>query len=69
MAADKTFEQYEQIASASVGRVTAEPVFHLIGGQRVANVDGATFTNSSPVDGSALATVASGDAADVDAAA
>jgi len=69
VAADKTFEQYEQIASTSVGRVTEEPVLHLIGGQRVASVDGAMFTNSSPVDGSSLSTVASGGAADIDAAA
>ena len=41
---------------------------HLIGGTHAHSVSAATFTTESPVDGSTMATVARGDAADVDRA-
>ena len=69
MAADRSFDEYHRIAEAALGRVTDQSLTHLIGGERVASVSGATFENSSPVDGGSLGTVASGGAADVGAAA
>ena len=42
---------------------------HLVGGVHVPSASGATFANTSPIDESSLGLVASGDAADVDAAA
>ena len=68
MAADKTFEAYEAIAADSLERVTTQPVQHFIGGQRRSSADGATFDNTSPVDGRPLGTISSASAADIDAA-
>ena len=69
MAADKTFEAYEAIAGESLARVTAQPVQHLIGGERRSSLGGSTFENTSPVDRRPLGTIASASAADIDAAA
>ena len=69
MAADKTFDEYQAIALAAVERFEGSPLQHLIGGVPAASVSGQTFENHSPVDSSLLGLVASGNAADVDAAA
>ena len=69
MAADKTFDEYQAIALAAVERFEGSPLQHLIGGVPAASVSGETFENHSPVDSSLLGLVASGNAADVDAAA
>lgn len=69
MAATKTFSQYQTIAESAVARFSEAPLLHLINGVPTASVSGETFDNHSPVDAALLGTVASGDAADVDAAA
>ena len=69
MAATKTFEEYRTIAERAVAAVTSAPLRHVVGGRSVESVSGETFVNHSPVDGARLGEVASGDAADVDAAA
>jgi len=69
MAADKTFDEYQTIATAALGRYADAPLLHFIGGAPTASVSGETFVNHSPVDSMRLGEVASGDAADVDAAA
>jgi len=69
MAADKTFDEYRSIAARSLARFSDAPLLHLVGGERVPSEDGATFDNHSPIDGMPIGTVASGGAADVDAAA
>jgi len=69
MATDKTFDEYRAIADDALSRVTESALTHFIGGERVESTSGETFENHSPVDGSRLGSVASGDAADVDAAA
>ncbi len=48
--------------------MAGEPVLHVIGGERVASVDGATFTTTDPHDGSTIAEVARGSEADADRA-
>lgn len=69
MAANKTFDEYQRIASASLERFADAPLLHFIGGMPTASVSGETFVNLSPVDAMRLGDVASGDATDVDAAA
>jgi 5-carboxymethyl-2-hydroxymuconic-semialdehyde dehydrogenase len=69
MAADKTFDQYQAIASAAVARFKDSSLQHLIGGVSASSLNSETFENYSPVDSSLLGSVASGNAADVDAAA
>ena len=50
-------------------RLAADGVGHWIGGKRAESTSGATFETHSPVDGSLIAKVAKGDAADIAAAA
>jgi 5-carboxymethyl-2-hydroxymuconic-semialdehyde dehydrogenase len=69
MAADKTFEQYRTIATSQLGRFADAPLPHFIDGRPAPSVSGETFENHSPVDSTRLGDVASGDAADIDAAA
>ena len=56
-------------AGLELARFTERAALHLIDGEPPPSADGATFTHTSPVDGTALGEVAAGDAADVDAAA
>ncbi|HWB45477.1 MAG TPA: 5-carboxymethyl-2-hydroxymuconate semialdehyde dehydrogenase [Hyphomicrobiaceae bacterium] len=56
-------------AERYLAQFKATPVAHFIGGERVGARSGKTFETLSPVDNTALATVAAGDAADIDAAA
>lgn len=69
MAAAGTYEQNLATAAEFMPRFVDAPLLHLIGGQKVASVSGETFTNNSPIDGRNLGEVASGDSADIDAAA
>src|ERR1700758_5500161 len=50
-------------------RLKAEGIAHMIGGRSVPSISGATFETTSPVDGAVLATVARGNAEDIDRAA
>ena len=68
MAASKTFEEYQALATEQVRRFADAPLLHFIDGRHAASVSGETFDNHSPVDSMLLGTVASGDAADIDAA-
>ena len=63
MAADRPFEEYEAIADASLRRFADAPLGHVIAGARVGSESGATFENTSPVDGRLLCAVAAGAAA------
>lgn len=65
MTAAGTFEENLQAAARELAPFAAGPTGHLIGGEWCASRSGATFTSTSPVDGSVLADVASGDEADV----
>lgn len=56
-------------AKTYLARFAAEPVAHFIDGEPRASVAGETFQTHSPIDGARLANVASGGAADVEAAA
>src|SRR6202045_4742078 len=47
----------------------ADGIGHMIGGEAVASISGATFETTSPIDGAVLATVARGNAEDIDRAA
>ncbi|MBT4983903.1 MAG: 5-carboxymethyl-2-hydroxymuconate semialdehyde dehydrogenase [Ilumatobacter sp.] len=69
MAADKTFDDYRALAAASIRPFADAPLLHFIDGRPAASASGETFENNSPVDATLLGSVASGDAADIDAAA
>ena len=69
MSASGTFEQHQATAQEALKRFAAVPLHHLVGGESVASASGLTFENTSPIDGTRLGDVASGDADDVDAAA
>lgn len=64
-----TYEENLASADTHLARFRTSPLAHLIGGEAVSSASGATFANTSPVDGAHLGDVASGDAADIDAAA
>jgi len=66
---DDRFATNRRLADGYLAPFAGAPVEHLIGGEPVTSVSGATFENTSPVDGRGLGDVASGDAADIDAAA
>ena len=69
MATAASFEENLAAAGRHLARFASEPTPHLIGGVPVPSVSGETFANASPVDGMHLTDVASGDSADVAAAA
>ena len=69
MAATKTYDEYTELAKRQLRRFADAPLLHFIGGAPVASASGELFDNRSPVDSMLLGTVASGAAADVDAAA
>src|SRR5581483_7104815 len=56
-------------AAPLLARLKADGIGHMIDGQTVPSISGATFETRSPVDGSVLAKVARGNAEDVDRAA
>jgi 5-carboxymethyl-2-hydroxymuconic-semialdehyde dehydrogenase len=56
-------------AERALAQFGGAPVRHLIAGEAVGSRSGRTFDTLSPVDNAVLATVAAGDAADIDAAA
>jgi len=64
-----TFEENQAAATDHLRRFAEQPLLHLIAGHHVASASGETFANQSPIDGMHLGEVASGDAADIDAAA
>ncbi len=64
-----TYEENQAAAARHLARFTEQLMPHIINGEQVASVDGTSFANQSPIDGSDLGEIAAGDAADVDAAA
>jgi 5-carboxymethyl-2-hydroxymuconic-semialdehyde dehydrogenase len=56
-------------AAPLLAKLKAEGIGHMIGGKSVPSISGATFETKSPVDGSVLASVARGNAEDIDRAA
>lgn len=56
-------------ATKELERFAASPLLHVINGTQVPSVAGETFVNTSPIDGAVLGEIASGAAADIDAAA
>ena len=68
-ASNHTFDDNLSAAREHLARFSAEPMLHIIDGRPTASSSEATFENTSPIDGMRLGAVASGDAADVDAAA
>ena len=69
MATAASFKQNLAAAGRHLARFASEPTLHLIDGVPVPSVSGETFANASPIDGMHLTDVASGDSADVAAAA
>ena len=69
MASDHTMQENMAAAQASLSRFADAPLLHLINGEQVPSASGETFANQSPIDGMHLGDIASGDAADIDAAA
>jgi len=71
MAAASTHSFDDNLAAAErlLNRYKDDPLAHTIGTEHVMSASGDTFTNTSPIDGSHLGSVAAGDAADIDAAA
>ena len=64
-----TFEQNLADAAEHLAPFAAEPLLHLVGGDAVPSASGESFTNHSPIDSAVLGEVASGDSADIHAAA
>jgi len=69
MASSATLDENMAELQKQLAVLGAGPVNHLINGRNVPSASGATFTTESPIDGMHLAEVASGDVADVSAAA
>ena len=69
MATAASFTANLAAAGQHLARFSAAPTLHLIDGEPSASVSGETFANTSPVDGMHLGDVASGDSADIAAAA
>ncbi len=62
------FEANLALAEQHLRRFREQGVQNHIAGQNVAAISGATFANTTPIDGSHLADIAKSDAADIDAA-
>ncbi|WP_375415357.1 5-carboxymethyl-2-hydroxymuconate semialdehyde dehydrogenase [uncultured Bradyrhizobium sp.] len=63
------FQTNKDRAAPLLEKLKADGIGHLIGGKLVPSISGATFETKSPVDGAVLASVARGNAQDVDRAA
>jgi 5-carboxymethyl-2-hydroxymuconic-semialdehyde dehydrogenase len=69
MPAARTYQEHVANAERQLRRFADEPLLHTIAGSPCPSATGDTFDNRTPIDGSVLGAVASGGAADVDAAA
>jgi len=63
------FQANRDRAAPLLATLKADGIGHLIDGKIVPSISGATFETKSPVDGAVLATVARGNAEDIDRAA
>jgi 5-carboxymethyl-2-hydroxymuconic-semialdehyde dehydrogenase len=69
MAANKSYDHYIDAARHEMARFVDTPLLHFINGEPTPSIGGEVFENFSPIDGALLGSVASGQAADIDAAA
>lgn len=69
MVAKKSYDDYVRTASDQLRRFSETPLLHFISGKPTPSVGREVFENNSPIDGQLLGTVASGQSADIDAAA
>src|ERR1700756_4170838 len=65
----EVFQANRDRAAPLLKKLTADGIGHIIDGKVVASISGETFETSSPVDGAVLASVARGNAEDIDRAA
>src|SRR2546429_3361677 len=63
------FQANSERAAPLLAKLKAEGIGHMIGGKTVPSTSGQTFETKSPVDGAVLASVARGNAEDIDRAA
>src|SRR6476659_2632297 len=63
------FQANRDRAAPLLAKLKAEGIGHLIDGKTVPSISGASFETKSPVDGAVLASVARGNAEDIDRAA
>src|SRR6202521_5969055 len=63
------FQANRDRAAPQLAKLSADGIGHMIDGQIVPSISGATFETKSPVDGAVLASVARGNAEDIDRAA
>src|ERR1700743_2184045 len=63
------FQANKDRAAPLLKQLRADGIGHMIDGKTVASISGETFETTSPVDGSVLASVARGNAEDIDRAA
>jgi 5-carboxymethyl-2-hydroxymuconic-semialdehyde dehydrogenase len=66
---DEVFRANRERATPLLAKLKAEGIGHLIDGKVVPSISGATFETTSPIDGAVLASVARGNAEDIDRAA
>lgn len=69
MASKHTYQENLAVAEQHLARFASAPLLNLINGELTPSASGKTFANNSPIDGAFLGDVASGDSADIDAAA
>src|SRR5436190_19412252 len=63
------FQANSERAAPLLAKLKAEGIGHMIGGKTVPSTSGQTFETKSPVDGAVLASVARGNAEDINRAA
>ena len=63
------FQANLERAAPLLAKLKAEGISHMIGGESVPSISGAQFETRSPIDGALLASVARGNAEDIDRAA
>src|ERR1700726_259974 len=63
------FQSNRERAAPLLAKLKAEGIGHMIDGKIVPSISGLTFETASPVDGAVLASVARGNAEDIDRAA
>src|SRR5581483_8818260 len=63
------FQANKDLAAPLLKQLRTDGIGHMIDGETVASISGETFETTSPVDGSMLASVARGNAEDIDRAA
>ncbi len=68
MTTTQTYEEVKATANRALRRFSEEPLSHFIGGEWVKSISQSVLENVSPIDGSVIGVVASGDEQDIEAA-